>query len=100
MFVTFAACQHLEEGVAAIIGPTSSSAVKGAYPICEGFNIPQIAPFATDAFLSKSEDDYPFLFKVSINKCPLKIKLHFTTIRYTYTSTMEKIHLLKNTCCI
>ena len=67
IYVYLPACHLLEEGVVAVIGPASSGTVKGTYPLCEGMHIPQVAPFATDPLLSRSEEDFPYLIKVSIS---------------------------------
>ena len=61
----------MEYNISVVIGPMSSTAVKATYPICAGLFMPQIAPIATDAVLSDTQD-YKFLLKVRFNQLMLK----------------------------
>lgn len=56
---------QIYKGVAAIIGPMTSSMVKITYPLCEGFGVPQIAPYATDPSFEFSSHFYTYLLRMS-----------------------------------
>ena len=60
-----AAYWQIYRGVTAIIGPMSSSMVKATYPLCEGFGVPQIAPYATDPSFEFSSHFYSYLLRMS-----------------------------------
>ena len=49
----------------AIVGPTTSSSVKATHPLCSGFHIPQIAPYATDPSFDFSPESYRCLVRMS-----------------------------------
>ena len=57
----------LEQNIQALLGPDTTYTVKGTAPLVEALHIPQITAFATDATLSMSEQDYPYLMKVSLH---------------------------------
>lgn len=57
--------EQIQSGVVAIIGPTTSSSVKATHPLCSGFHIPQIAPYATDPSFDFSPDSYRYLVRMS-----------------------------------
>ncbi|XP_070561125.1 glutamate receptor ionotropic, kainate 2-like isoform X2 [Ptychodera flava] len=59
------ACHLISKGVAAIVGPTTSTDVKAVYPVADGLHIPHFAPFATDPTLSQNPNRYTYLFKMS-----------------------------------
>jgi polypeptide N-acetylgalactosaminyltransferase/glutamate receptor 2/ionotropic kainate glutamate receptor 2 len=65
MSFSFSACEQIEQGVVAIIGPTRSNAVKAVNYICSGLDIPQIAFAATDHSLFLSYQQYPSLLRLS-----------------------------------
>ena len=55
----------LKQGVVAVVGPMTSTGVKFTQPYCAGFNIPQIAPVATDPTFSFTPANFPFLVRLS-----------------------------------
>lgn len=55
----------LKQGVVAVVGPMTSTGVKFTQPYCAGFNIPQIAPVATDPTFSFTPNNFPFLVRLS-----------------------------------
>lgn len=60
-----AAYWQIHNGAVAIVGPTTSSSVKVTHPLCAGFHIPQIAPYATDPSFDFSPDSYSYLVRMS-----------------------------------
>lgn len=61
----FLANQLISEGVIAIIGPETSTAVKATYSLCTKFNIPQISASATDPDFFYNWNRYKFLLRMS-----------------------------------
>lgn len=58
--------QLISEGVIAIIGPKTSTAVKAMYPVCSKFHIPLISASATDPdFFYKFKSRYNYLLRMS-----------------------------------
>ena len=57
--------QLISEGVIAIIGPRTSTAVKAMYPLCSKFHIPQISASATDPDFFYKFNQYKFLLRMS-----------------------------------
>ena len=49
----------------AVVGPMMSTGVKFTQPYCAGFNIPQLAPVATDPTFSFTPANFPFLVRLS-----------------------------------
>ena len=58
---------QIYNGVVAIVGPMTSDSVKAVQPLCSGFRIPQIAPYATDPSFSFSAATYPYLVRMSVS---------------------------------
>ena len=56
---------QIQSGAVAIVGPITSSSVKVTHPLCAGFHIPQIAPYATDPTFDFSPDTYSYLVRMS-----------------------------------
>ena len=56
---------QIHNGVSAIVGPMTSSTIKATQPLCAGFHIPQIAPYATDPSFDFSPDSYSYLVRMS-----------------------------------
>ena len=57
--------EQIHGGVVAIVGPTTSYSVKATHPLCSGFHIPQIAPYATDPSFDFSPESYRYLVRMS-----------------------------------
>lgn len=57
--------EQIHNGVAAIVGPITSSSVKASHPLCSGFHVPQIAPYATDPSFDFSADSFNYLVRMS-----------------------------------
>lgn len=55
----------IHDGVSIMIGPMPSSMVKSTYPICEGFGVPQVSPYATDPSFVFSPHRYEYLVRMS-----------------------------------
>lgn len=63
---SFFSVQYLiKHGVVSIVGPMTSTGVKFTQPYCAGFNIPQLAPVATDPTFSFTPANFPFLARLS-----------------------------------
>ncbi|XP_064645705.1 glutamate receptor 2-like isoform X2 [Lineus longissimus] len=59
-----AVCKQVTEGVATIIGPASTTAVKASYPMALGVNVPMISPTATDPKFSDDRSTYKNLLRM------------------------------------
>ncbi|XP_074661552.1 glutamate receptor ionotropic, kainate 2-like [Tubulanus polymorphus] len=57
------ACNQIESGIFAIVGPLSSTPTKAVHPIAQHFHIPQIAPVATNPLLSQL-NNFPYLVRL------------------------------------
>lgn len=78
--------EQIHSGVVAIIGPSTSSSVKASHPLCSGFRIPQIAPYATDPSFDFSPLSYRYLVRMSAsdvteNRALADIISHFNWTR-------------------
>ncbi|KAJ7380892.1 hypothetical protein OS493_004475 [Desmophyllum pertusum] len=69
----YSANQLISEGVIAIIGPRTSTAVKATYSLCSKFHIPQISASATDPDFFYNFRRYNYLLRMS----PDDIKMNF-----------------------
>ncbi|XP_022802483.1 glutamate receptor ionotropic, kainate 2-like [Stylophora pistillata] len=56
---------QIQSGAVAIVGPITSSTVKVTQPLCAGFHIPQLAPYATDPTFDFSPNSYGYLLRMS-----------------------------------
>ena len=87
--------EQIHEGVVVIVGPTTSSAVKATHPLCSGFHIPQMAPYATDPSFDFSPLSYHYLVRMSAsdaseNRALADIISHFKWTRIaTLTSRSD-----------
>ncbi|ELU04583.1 hypothetical protein CAPTEDRAFT_207384 [Capitella teleta] len=52
-------CHYAEMGIAAFIGPLSSTVTKAVSSVSEALRIPQIAPIATNPMLSMHSHQFP-----------------------------------------
>lgn len=57
--------EQIYNGASAIIGPMTSFTVKATQPLCTGFHIPQLSPYATDPSFDFSPDSYSYLVRMS-----------------------------------
>lgn len=58
------ACRHMETGIFALVGPSSSNAVKSIIPVITNYHIPLLAPVATDPTLTHGFNN-EFLIRMS-----------------------------------
>ena len=56
---------QIQSGAVAIVGPITSSTIKVTQPLCTGFHIPQLAPYATDPIFDFSPHSYGYLLRMS-----------------------------------
>lgn len=57
--------QLISEGVVAIIGPRTSTAVKAMHSLCSKFHVPQITATATDPNFFYNLERYKYLLRMS-----------------------------------
>jgi len=69
----YSANQLISEGVIAIIGPRTSTAVKAMHSLCSKFHIPQISASATDPEFFYNTQRYRYLLRMS----PSDLKMSF-----------------------
>ena len=69
----YLANQLISEGVIAIIGPRTSTAVKAMHSLCSKFHIPQISATATDPDFFYNRKRYGYLLRMS----PSDLSMHF-----------------------
>ena len=55
----------LHKGVAAVVGPMTSTGVKFTQPYCAGVHMPQISPLATDPLFAFSPSNFPYLLRLT-----------------------------------
>ena len=71
--LVYLANQLISEGVIAIIGPRTSTAVKAMHSLCSKFHIPQISATATDPDFYYNNKRYEYLLRMS----PSDIDMNF-----------------------
>ena len=57
--------EQIYNGASAIIGPMTSFTVKATQPLCTGFHVPQLSPYATDPSFDFSPESYNYLVRMS-----------------------------------